>query len=77
MEASSGSLLVLYKVFFWRVVTGFKIVAIIVAKSRDTLNTVTKQIPKFFEIYTQGSVNDPSMVNNRIYSCIVLPSVCA
>ena len=43
--------------FFWRVVTGFKIVSIIVAKSRDTLNAIRKQISKFFEIYTQRSVN--------------------
>ena len=42
------------------VATGFKIVATIVAKSRATLNTITRQIPKFFEIYTiymQRSVN--------------------
>ena len=39
------------------VVTGFKIVTTIVAKSRGTLNTITRQIPKFFEMYTQRSVN--------------------
>ena len=33
------------------VATGFKIVATIVAKSRATLNTITRQIPKFFEIH--------------------------
>ena len=48
--------------FFWGgggegAVTGFKIVTTIVAKSRGTLNTITRQIPKFFEIYTQFSVN--------------------
>ena len=49
------------------------------AKSRDTLDTITRQIPKFFEIYTQRSVNgrlvcavDASTLNNRIYSCIAL-----
>ena len=62
MEASRVSLLVLYEVFSgWGrgggVVTGFKIAATIVAKSRDTLNTITRQIPKFFEIYTKCSVN--------------------
>ena len=36
------------------VVTGFKIVTTIVAKSRDTLNTIT--IPKFFEVYTQLAI---------------------
>ena len=50
MEALSDSLLVLYEVFFFfwggggwgkGVVTGFKIVTTIVAKSRDTLNTIT------------------------------------
>jgi len=40
------------------IVTGLKIVASIVDKSRGTLNTITRQIPKFFEIYTQCSVND-------------------
>ena len=54
------------------------------AKSRDTLDTITRQIPQFFEIYTQHSINgrslcavDASTVNNRIYSCIVLRLVCA
>ena len=49
-----------YMRFFWGrgvVAKGFKLVATIVAKSRGTLNTITKQIPKFFEIYTQRSVN--------------------
>ena len=52
MEALSDSLLVLYEVFFFLflggggglgkgVVTGFKIVTTIVAKSRGTLNTIT------------------------------------
>ena len=53
-------------------------------KSKGTLNTITRQIPKFFEIYTQRSVNglwvyavDVSTVNTRIYSCIVLRLVWA
>ena len=46
--------------FFWGgggggLVTGNKIVATIVAKSGDTLNTITRHIRKFFEIYPQGS----------------------
>ena len=50
------------RVFFFgggrvMVATGFKIVATIVAKSRGTLNTITRQIPKFFQIYLQRSVN--------------------
>ena len=66
MEAPSDSLLKLYEVYLGGggeeevVATGFKIVATIVAKSRATLNTITRQIPKFFEIYTiymQRSVN--------------------
>ena len=61
MEASGDSLLVLYKVFFsgggGGEVTGFEIVTTIMAKSRGTLNSITRQIPKFFEIYTQSTVN--------------------
>jgi len=56
--------LLLYMKFFFfceggggEIVTGLKIVASIVGKSRGTLNTITRQIPKFFEIYTQCSVN--------------------
>ena len=39
------------------VVTIYKIIATIVGNSRGTFNTITRQIPKFFEIYTQHSGN--------------------
>jgi len=51
METSSDLPHVLYEVIFGGVVTGFKIVATIMAKSRDTLNTITRQIPKFFLLF--------------------------